>query len=291
MQRKELVVARVDEAGRAATLSRRTLMRLAGAGALGLAITGYRGWPAAAQAPSVSKLTIDLPSEPATLDPALTYEIDGWSIVHSIYDSLVQYNPSGELEPLLAESYRLLDLLTYEFKLRPGIKFTNGEPFDAQSVVFSVQHLLDKKTASQVAQNFMVIKAVQVVDPLTVHFQLTEAAPWLPSQMAPWLAMLPPRYASNPANDFAHKPVGTGPYVFKSWQPGQQVTLDVNPAYLAVSPKGRPVAKQVVYRAVPDPSTRVADLLSGSADLIRAVPVDQVASVKSRGAEVITKAV
>lgn len=271
--------------------SRRALLQGVGAGALALALgarpgTGFAAAPAAGLAP---KLVIDLPSEPPTLDPALTYDNDGWSIVHSIYDSLVQYDPQGELEPLLAESYKLVDPRTYEFKLRAGIRFHNGEPFDAQSVVFTVAHILDKQTASQVADTFRVIEAVQPMDALTVRFHLSQPAPWLLSQAAPYLAMLPPKYAADPKNDFARHPVGTGPYRFRGWQSGQQITLAVNPDYFAASPKGRPTAQQVVYRTVPDPTTRVADLLAGTAGLIRDVPLDQVGPVRNSGAQVIVQ--
>ena len=77
----------------------------------------------------------------------MIYEVNGWSVVHSIYDALVQYGPDGTLEPLLAESLTWLDPLTYEIKLRQGVLFHNGEPFDARSVAFSVAHLVDPETS------------------------------------------------------------------------------------------------------------------------------------------------
>src|SRR3954466_1258712 len=93
-------------------------------------------------------LTIDLAVEPATLDPALVYESDGWSVIHSIYDSLVQLGPDGSLQMVLAESMTQTDPLTWEIKLRPGVTFHNGEPFGAEAVAFSVAHILDPATKS-----------------------------------------------------------------------------------------------------------------------------------------------
>ncbi|MFM8593627.1 MAG: ABC transporter substrate-binding protein, partial [Chloroflexota bacterium] len=167
---------------------------------------------AAAAAERVPEATIDLMVEPPTLDPANVYDADGWSLVHSIYDSLVQFNADGEVVPLLAESILQTDPLTWEVALRKGITFHNGEPFDAKSVAFSVAHIVNPDTKSQVAWNFSVIQEVEEVDPHLVRLRLAAPAPWLPSQIAPWLAMLPPVYAADPANDFAANPVGTGPY-------------------------------------------------------------------------------
>lgn len=265
--------------------NRRSLLRLTGLGGFGLAVGSRFGRTAMAQSAPLEELVIDLASEPDTLDPALTYKADGWSVIHSIYDSLYQYGPTGALEPLLAEAAPApLDPKTYEIKLRSGITFHNGEVFDAKAVSAAVAHIQDKKTGSQVAGQFAVITEVKEIDPLTVHLVLSQPAPWLPAQIAAWLTPLPPRYAAS--NDFTAKPVGTGPYTFVEWKSGDHLTLEVNPSYFSGSPKGRPIAKRVTYRFVADASTRVADLLAGTAQLVRNVPVDQVKSVEAGGAKV-----
>jgi peptide/nickel transport system substrate-binding protein len=226
-------------------------------------------------------LTIDLAAEPATLDPALVYESDGWSVVHSIYDSLVQLGPDGSLQMVLAESMNQKDPLTWEITLRPDVTFHNGEPLDAAAVAFSVAHILDPETKSQVAGNFAVIKEVEQVDRLTVRFHLNSPAPWLPSQVAPWLAILPPKYAADPANDFAANPVGTGPYWFDEWQRGSRVRLTRNDDYFTDSAKGSPIAARVDFRFVPDATTRVTDIVSGTSQLVRSVPFDEIEFVTS----------
>lgn len=235
----------------------------------------------AAQDAIAPSLTIDLTSEPATLDPAVTYDIDGWSVVHSIYDAPVQLGQRGVLEMVAAESLVQTDPLTWELKLRPGITFHNGEPLDSSSVTFSVEHIKNPETASQIAGNFAVIESVEEVDELTARLHLSSPAPWLPSQLAPWLALLPPRYASDPANDFALNPVGTGPYVFKGWERGSNVALERNTEYFGGGAKGTPIADAVTFRFVQDGTTRVADLISGTSQIIAGVPFDQMPEVEA----------
>lgn len=263
--------------------SRRTVL---GSGAAALAMLAAARLPlgvreAAAQEGLAPSLAIDLTSEPATLDPALTYEIDGWSVVHSIYDAPVQLGPAGVLQMVAAESLEQADPLTWDLKLKPGITFHNGEPLDSSSVTFSVEHIKNPDTASQIAGNFAVIESVEEVDELTARFHLSAPAPWLPSQLAPWLALLPPKYAADPANDFALNPVGTGPYVFKGWERGSSVSLERNPEYFGGGAKGTPIADAVTFRFVMDGTTRVADLISGTSQIVSGVPFDQVPEVES----------
>src|SRR4051812_28326497 len=191
-------------------LSRRSFMGFAGAAGFALATTRFADVALAQTASGqVDELVIDLGSELPSLDPALVYDVDGWSIIHSIYDSLLQYTPSGEIELLLAKSLTQTDPNTWEIELLPGIIFHNGEPLTSKAISFAVAHITDQKTASQVGGNFSIITQVEEVDELTARLHLSAPAPWLPSLMAAWLTLLPPDYAA--ANDFAAKPVGTGP--------------------------------------------------------------------------------
>jgi peptide/nickel transport system substrate-binding protein len=271
------------------TVSRRSFLAIASAAGLTVATRGL-SLEALAQAEpgQIEELVIDLPSEPPTLDPALVYDIDGWSIVHSVYDSLLQYAPSGETELLLAKSLSQVDPQTWEIELLPDIAFHNGEPLMANAITFALAHITDQKTASQVAGNFTVIQSVEEISDLKARLHLTQPAPWLPSMMAPWLVAIPALYALD--NDFAANPIGTGPYKFVEWQQGDHVTLEANWDYFASSPKGQPIASLVTYRFVPEPSTRVADLLSGSAGIVRTIP-DQTQPIEDGGSHVLTQPV
>ncbi|MFN8590855.1 MAG: ABC transporter substrate-binding protein [Thermomicrobiales bacterium] len=233
-----------------------------------------------------AQMAIDLAVEPATLDPAMVYESDGWSVIHSIYDALVQLGPDGALEMVLAEAMTQVDPLIWEIKLRSGITFHNGEPFDARSVAFSIAHITDPETKSQIAGSFQIIAEVEQVDSLTVRLHTSAPAPWLPSQMGPWLAMLPPDYASDPLNEFANKPIGTGPYRFVRWDRGAQISLARNEDYQPAKAKGAPIADRVTFRFVPDATTRVTDVISGTSQLVRGVPFDQLTAVEATAAVV-----
>lgn len=274
--------------------SRRELLAAIGAG-LGLtALNGSRAGATsqAAEATPVARaesLTIDLSSEPNSLDPAVTYDANGWSIVHSVYDSLLQYDNDGNLELLLAEDWEWTSPTTIAVALRPDISFHNGEPLTSKAVQFSLGHLTADETASQVAANFKVIESFNEIDDLRFELVLSQPAPWLAAQVAAWLAVLPPDYATS--NDFARNPVGTGPYRFEEWSAGQSISLRRNEDYLPNGPKGTPIADAVTYRFVPDATTRVADLLSGSAQIVTGVPVDQTATIEESGVQAVIQSV
>ncbi len=263
-------------------VSRRTCLQAGLLGGLAFALSPRLSLAASDEL--LPELVIDLAAEPANLDPATTYDRDGWSIIHSVYDSLLQFNAEGQPEPLAAASLTWLDPQTYEIKLRQGMVFHNGEPVNAAALAFSVAHVRDHP-ASQIAGLFSVIEDVETVDELTARLKLARPAPWLPAQIAAWLVLLPPGYATS-AEALA-KPAGTGPYRFVEWKPGERIVLEANPSPIADSPKGRAIAQRVIYRFVPEGSTRVADLLAGTSHLIRDVPVDQVKAVESAGATVL----
>ena len=273
--------------------SRRSLLRataLAPAVAT-LHVPRARATVRARQTPVLAEaMAIDLAVEPPTLDPALVYNADGWSVIHAIYDAPVQIGPGGTLEMVAAEAMSQIDPLTWEIRLRPGITFHNGEPLQSSSIAFSVAHLLDPATASQVAGTFAVIEEVAEIDSLTARLHLASPAPWLPAQIAPWLALLPPTYAADPANDFAANPVGTGPYRFVRWDRGSQISLERNDDYFGGGAKGTAIARSVDYRFVLDGTTRVTDVVSGTSQLVTGVPFDQI-EVVSTAAEVVAEPV
>ena len=270
------------------TLTRRRLLGtsaaigLAGSAALLHRPTTLAQTPAATPVPpALDALAIDLPVEPPTLDPALVYDSDGWSVIHSIYDSLVIYGPDGTLRPLLAESWDLSDPAAITFRLRGGITFHDGQPLTSHDVAATFRHLLDPATASQAAGNFTAISGIDEIDPLTVRLGLSAAAPYLLSQIAAYGAILPASVLEQ-GSDLSANPVGTGPYRFTGWQRGQQLTLTANPAYSGAT-KGWPLARTATFRFVPDATTEVADLRSGTAQIIRSVSIDQAADVDASG--------
>lgn len=228
--------------------------------------------------PDPGNVAIDLPIEPTTLDPALTYDANGWSVIHSLYDSLVGYDTDGTLRPLLAESWDVSDPLALTFRLRPDVTFHDGSPLTAADVVATVAHMQDPNTASQAAGNFAVVTATTAVDDLTVRLTLASPAPYLLAQIAAYLAIVPASALTGGA-DLSAAPVGTGPYRFDGWDRGRELRLVANSDYASGSIKGWPLAETATFRFVNDPSTRVADLLSESAGIVRDVTVDDITTV------------
>ncbi len=271
-------------------LTRRTLLGAA-TGTATLAVTGRPLATAAQDAtpagvaagspipPDPGNVTIDLPIEPATLDPALTYDANGWSIIHSLYDSLVAYDTSGTLLPLLAESWDVSDPLALTFRIRPGVTFHDGSPLTAADVVATVAHLQSPDTASQAAGNFAVVTATEAIDDLTVRLKLAAPAPYLLAQIAAYLAIVPAAALAAGA-DLSAAPIGTGPYRFDGWDRGEELRLTANHGYAGGAIKGWPIAETATFRFVNDASTRVADLLSEATGIIRDVPADDIGSVE-----------
>jgi len=220
----------------------------------------------------LDSMTIDLSGEPQSLDPALAESPRDWSIVHAIYDSPLQWGKTGQIEPLAAESFRFVDPTTIEIVLRAGLAFHDGRPVTSAAIARAVAHLQDPNSGSQVTDLFKPITSVKEVDTLTAHLITDAPSPGLLAQIVTWLVLLPEGFTSD---SLAKAPVGSGPFAFDSYDAGNQVVLKRNPAYTWDSPKGQPLAGRAVYRFVPEASTRVADLSSGTTDIVVEIPIDQ----------------
>lgn len=230
-------------------LSRRMLLTLAACLVLAA--------PAGAQ-----EIVIALGSEPTTLDPQIREDGGERAVNDNVYETLMTRTPDGKLTPgLAAEAPRLVDPRTWEVKLRPGIRFHNGEPFNAESVVTSVKRIIDPALKSEQISFFATVRDAVKVDDLTVRIVTEGPDPILPGRLY-WMKMVPPKHVKDPK--FAEQPVGTGPYKFVRWTRGQSVVLEANPDYWGP----RPAVRKVTYRFVSDAGTRVAGLMAGEFDLI-----------------------
>ena len=209
-----------------------------------------------------AEITIAVGSEPTTLDPQLVDDGSERAVNDNIYETLMARTPGGELVPGLAESTPTQSAANaWRFKLRPGIKFTNGEPFNADAVVFSVKRIVDPKFGSKQISYFAAITEARKVDDLTVDVITQGPDPILPARMY-WMKMVPPAAASRP--DFAQAPVGTGPYKLVRWSRGSSIQLARNEAYWG----GPPSIDNVRYRFVGESGTRLAGLMAGEFDII-----------------------
>ncbi|MBV8720128.1 MAG: ABC transporter substrate-binding protein [Chloroflexi bacterium] len=247
---------------------------------------------AAAQTPNT--LVIDTTAEAESLDPALVAQASGFSVINSIFDNLVERDYSGALVPMLAESWSFPDTNTIEFKLRQGVTFHNGEPFNAASVKFSIDRLLDPNLNSPLRGGWpQSWQGVEIVDDYTVRFHFSAPEATIFDTLAQSAAMVPPVYYSSNSEDFlATNPVGTGPYKFVESVRDDHTTLAANPSYWGVDTyKGAPQVATVIFRPVPSAATRVADLLNGTADMIFDVAPDDIDTLRGRtsdGFQVVT---
>jgi peptide/nickel transport system substrate-binding protein len=222
---------------------------------------------ALAQSPE-GQLTIafDTSIAPTFLDPAETPGIGTpFVFLYAMHDALVKPLPGNNMAACLAESWKESpDGLSYEFKLREGLKFHNGDPFTADDVKFSF-HRYRGASAKLLHDR---VKSVDVLDRHRIRFVL--GAPWpdflvfyaTPATGAAWV--VPKKYIEKVGEDgFKRHPVGLGPYRFVSMSPGQEIVFEANEQYW----RKKPSIKRVIIKGVPDRSTRLAMLKTLEADI------------------------
>jgi peptide/nickel transport system substrate-binding protein len=231
-------------------------------------LVGLSGGEVRGQGRPPDQLTIAFDASIATsfLDPAETPGIGTpFVFLYAMHDALIKPLPGNSMAPCLAESWtESADGLVYEFKLREGLKFHNGDPFTAEDVKFSFQRY--KGTSSKLLHDR--VKSVDIVDPHRLRFVLQ--APWpdflvfyaTPATGAAWV--VPKKYIEKVGEEgFKRQPVGLGPYRFVRMTPGVELVLEANEQYW----RKKPTIKTVVIKGIPDRTTRLAMLKTGEADL------------------------
>jgi len=214
------------------------------------------------------------------LDPAETAGLGTpFVFLYALHDALIKPLPGNDMAPCLAESWReSADGLTYDFKLREGLRFHNGDPFTGEDVKFSFHRY--RGTAAKLLHER--VKSVDVVDPSRVRFVLH--APWpdflvfyaTPATGAAWI--VPKKYIEKVGEDgFKRHPVGLGPYRFVRMDPGQEITLEANEQYW----RKKPSIQRVVIKGVPDVTTRLAMLKTAEADIAYLMVGVEAATIKN----------
>lgn len=251
--------------------NRRTLLAAAIAAPFAPQIAAaLQGTPAAVEV--VERVIIDLPSEPVTIHPARAYRDIDWAVVHSIFDALVGFDAEGELRPIAAESFELIDDVTWEVTLRSGLVFHDGSPVTSAAILRGFD--LITGSDSLVSDVFGIVESVEEVDDLTARIQVHAPSPWLPAQMASWHVLIP--------QDFSpEQPIGSGPYVFEHWNVGEDIALRRFTEYQSSATKGTAIAENVTYHFVPEATTRISNVLSGSSDIASFLPIDALGAFDS----------
>lgn len=236
--------------------NRRTL--LAGTAAASLPLLS--SWPALAQGKKDS-VTLALVLEPPGLDPTAGAASSIAEIVHyNVFETLTKINADGSVSPLLAESWEVSpDLKTYTFRLRKGVKFQNGEPFNAAAVKFSFDRAAGDKSTNKDKRTFANL-STQVSDEHTVVITNKDIDPDFLFVLGQATSIIvEPRSADTNAT----RPVGTGPYQLAGWSRGASVTLAAWPGFRA--PQSLRI-RRAVFRFIPDAAAQVAALLAGDVD-------------------------
>jgi peptide/nickel transport system substrate-binding protein len=212
-------------------------------------------------------LTMSQPADATTMDPQLQGDVADMNILINMFDCLTTRDSQNRLVGQLATSWTAVNPTTWRFTLRKGVKFHNGEPFNAAAMKYSIERLLDPKTGSPIVEFADAgVTGVNVIDEYTADIVSKIPAPIIPEQCALFDGvMVPPNYIEEKgAAYFAKNPVGTGPFKFVQWQPGAQVVLEANPSYWG----GAPSLSQLIIKPVPDSATALASLQSGELDMV-----------------------
>lgn len=215
---------------------------------------------------------IAIADEPSTLDPQSAEDGNERAINDNVYEGLVTRDgQTNEVLPLLAtELPTQIEPTTWEFKLREGVKFSNGEDFTAESAAASVNRIVDPNYTSAQLDYYGPLAGAEVVDDTTIHVKTSEPDPVFPARMAR-LKMVP--LEASQESNFLEEPVGTGPYKVDEWQRGQHIKLSVNEDYWGDAPS----IKNVTVRFISEAGTRTAGLRTGEIHLATLLPPEQAA--------------
>ena len=238
---------------------------------VGLVLVLMLATPLAASAAPEGKVVLAQGVDPSTLDMMNQSESPASNVGRHIFDTLVERDATLKIVPsLAAELPKLVAPTTWEVKLRKGVKFHNGEDFNADSAKYSLERLAQGQGKLRGATFFAPIDRVEIVDPYTVRVHTKKPWPTFTTVMTfVQGAMYPPKvYADKDTAFITKTPIGTGPYKFVRWAKDEEIVLDANANYF----RGAPKIKTVVFRPIPDDAVRVAALQNGEIDLAVNIP-------------------
>lgn len=209
---------------------------------------------------------------------------EGVVLQRAIWDGLIYRDPiTNEYKGNLATEWKWIDDKTLELKLREGVTFHNGDAFDADDVVATVNFVAKEENGVKTQRNVNWMESAEKVDDFTVRIKTKTVFPAAIEFLSGPVSMYPADYyAEVGASGMGLKPVGTGPYKVVEVVPGQHFVLEKNENYHD-SPKGQPSIGKIDIRTIPDVNTQIAELFSGSLDLIWQVPADQAEKLAEMG--------
>jgi len=252
-------------------LSRRDVLK--GTAALGAAgAVGLLAGAAAAQTTQKKELIVAQGGDISTFDPHMSTSANDIRISFNVFDNLISRHPDQKLHPMLATEWKLEGQTAWRFKLRPGVKWHNGDPFTSADVKYSIERTYDPAAKTRVNTVLTSIDRVEAPDALTVVIHTKKPDPLLPARLAFYGGQIVPKkyLEAVGADAFNLKPVGTGPVKFGSWVKDDKAVLEVNADYWA----GKSDFDRMIFRSIPETAPRIASLLKGEVDIITQLPPD-----------------
>ena len=216
------------------------------------------------------QLVIAQSADVLTMDPHMHRNRVTQNVIHNVFESLVNMDTDLNPVPELATEWDQDDDLTWRFTLREDVTWHNGDAFSAEDVKFSIERILDPDQASPRASMLEMIDSVEVEDDYTIVITTEDPAPTLLSGLAV-NEIVPADYVQDVGDEeFADAPVGTGPFTFDQWVPNENVTLGAYSDYW----DGAPEVDGLVFRPIPEVSSRMAALQSGDVHIAAEIPSD-----------------
>jgi len=241
--------------------------------------------PAKVDLNETQPLVVITPNDVTNFEPNQISTRTDSNIAEHIFDSLIKMDEKQQLQPMLAESWKMLDdKKTWQFVLRKGVTFQDGEVFNAETVKFNFERGLDPQykwdgnTPGYVFTSIG-LTGVDVVDEYTVNLKLDRFEPDTPGYISEVFIHPVKYYKDNTLEKVAAEPVGGGPYKLVEWVKDDHITLERWDGYWGT----KPAIKTITFRPIPEASTAVAELLAGNAQVVSSVPPDQAATVDKSG--------
>ena len=241
------------------------------------------GTALAAPAYAAGKMVVSTPQDPGSWDPIDTFLVNWASAATNIFDGLTYRGPDMKLVPALATEWEVLDEgKRIRFKLREGVTFHNGEPFNADAVKFTFDRLLgDEGAKGPQRSNYVSIDSVEAIDDYTVDMHLVAPDPVLLTKLAGYGAMIvPPKYIAEVGDEtFNLKPVGTGPFQVTSYEPKVALKMAAYDGFWG----GRAKLDELEYRFITEPATAMAELQAGRVDLVipPTIPIAMIPTIEA----------